>query len=46
MHSRRHDVQLDHLAALQPAAGHGLLVQRTQADAIAQVGERHVAEGG
>ena len=38
VHSSSHDVELGRLAALQPAAGDGVLMQGSQADAIAQVG--------
>ena len=45
MHRGGHDIQLGHLAALQPAAGDGLLMQRPQAGHIAQVCEHHVTQG-
>ena len=45
MHSGSHHVQLGRLAALQPAAGDGVLVQGEQTGDIAQVGEDHVAQG-
>jgi hypothetical protein len=38
MHGGRHDVELGRLAAQQPAASHGLLVQGEQAARIAQIG--------
>jgi hypothetical protein len=43
MHRGSHRVQLGRLAARQPAAGDGVLVQCEQAAHIAQVDARHVA---
>ena len=46
MDSGSHHVELGRLAALQPAAGDGVLMQGSQADAIAQVGGgRGTADG-
>ena len=45
MHRGSHHVELGRLAALQPAAGDGVLVQGEQTGDIAQVGKDHVAQG-
>ena len=45
MHRGSHHVQLRRLAARQPAAGDGVLVQREQTVHIAKVGKDHVAQG-
>ena len=43
MHSGRYHVELCRLAALQPAAGEGVLVQGEQTSDITQVSEDHIA---
>ena len=45
VHSGSHHVELCRLAALQPAAGDGVLVQGEQTGDIAQVSKDHVAQG-
>ena len=45
VHSSGHHVELGRLAAFQPAAGDGVLVQGEQTGDITEVGEHHVAEG-